>query len=414
MGNPSADVAHGDPNRATMPPLRGRQLAVSMSQGVAVATTTVVPVFLVGGLAVALSHDLAFPITSLGLATATFFGASAVCSPLAGYIIQRIGPGIAMRIAAWTVATVLVMTAATVHSLPTLLAMLGVAGAGNGLAQPATNLFLAQRVPRRRQGIAYGVKQSAIPTAGLLAGLAVPLLGVTVGWRWAFAVMALPAVLVGWRTPTAGPTPRVTVAQRQHNGDAGRLTLLTMAFAACLASASGSALGIFTVAGAVAAGWNEATAGLLFAGASAVGIATRLWSGFRADHRGRNHLMIIILMLAFGSVGFFLLAPSSHLLFAIGIPIAFGAGWGWPGLFILTMMQGSPSSQAAASGLTQASMSAGAVIGPATFGIVAHHNSFAAAWTLAGGGALIAATIFTLIWLFTREGGQSPMLRSLS
>ena len=389
-------------------PQSGRPLAACMMQAVAVATATVVPVFLTGALAVQLSTDLAFPLASLGLAPAAFFGAAAVCSPIAGYLTERIGPGRSMRIAVCTVATVLVVTAVVAHSLPVLLVLLAVAGAGNALAQPSTNLFLAQRVPWQRQGVAYGVKQSAIPTAGLLAGLAVPALGLTVGWRWAFVAMAVPAVLVAWGTPAAGPTPRVAAADRRRNGDAGRPVLVVMAFAAGLASASGSALGIFLVAGAVESGWSESAAGLLFAGASAVGIAARLWSGFRADHRGRDHLGVIVLMLVLGSVGFFLLAPSQHLLFALGAPLAFGAGWGWPGLFILAVVQASPSSPAAATGLTQAGTSMGAVLGPAAFGVVAGHVSYLAAWSMVGVGALFSAVIFVLVRRFADSVQDRP------
>jgi 4-diphosphocytidyl-2-C-methyl-D-erythritol kinase len=47
--------------------------------------------------------------------------------------------------------------------------------------------LLARRVEVARRATAFAVKQSAIPAAMLLGGLAVPALALTVGWRWAFA-----------------------------------------------------------------------------------------------------------------------------------------------------------------------------------------------------------------------------------
>jgi MFS family permease len=380
-----------------------------MAQAVSVATATVVPVYMTGGLAVQLSHDLDFPVTSLGLAPAAFFGSAAICSPLAGVLTERIGPGLAMRAAVWTSVVVMLVVSFVVWNLASLLVLLAVAGAGNALAQPSTNLFLAQRVPWRRQGTAYGVKQSAIPTAGLLAGLAVPFLGLTIGWRWAFATMAVLAAVVGWRAPTAARRPRASAAERRQSGDAGRPLLVVAAVAAGLAAASGSALGIYLVAGAVKSGWSEAGAGLLFALTSAVGIAARLGSGLRADRRGRNHLGVIILMLILGSVGFALLAPSQRVLFALGAPIAFGAGWGWPGLFILAVVQASPTAPAAATGLTQTGTSIGAVVGPVAFGLVVEHQSFGMAWIAAGAAALVAAAIFVLVRRRLGSAGPPPL-----
>lgn len=379
-----------------------------MVQAVAVATATVVPVFLCGGLAVQLSRDLHFGVERIGLAPAAFFGAAALCSPLAGGVTERLGPCRTMRVAVVVVAVVLVVAATTVHSFPALLALLALAGAGNALAQPSTNMFLAQRVARSRQGVAYGVKQSAIPMAGLLAGLVVPLLGVTVGWRWAFAAIAVAGAGVAVFTPTAGPGVRTSRASRRDAGDMARPVLVVMAIAAGIAAASGSALGVYLVAGSVQAGWSESAGGYLFAAASLVGIGARLSSGFRADRRGRGHIGVIIAMLLAGTVGFALLAPGQHLLFALGAPVAFGFGWGWPGLFVLAVVQSSPSSPAAATGLTQTGTSLGAVVGPAGFGLLVEHASFATAWLVAGTGLMLAAGAFALLRRYAPSLGDSP------
>ncbi len=78
-----------------------------------------------------------------------------------------------------------------------LVAYLAMAGIANGISQPAVNLLLARGIPRARQGLAFGVKQGAVPAASSLGGIAVPILGLTVGWQWAFALaVALPVSLM--------------------------------------------------------------------------------------------------------------------------------------------------------------------------------------------------------------------------
>ena len=75
-----------------------------------------------------------------------------------------------------------------------LAAALAVGGLANAVGQPAGNATLAQHVSADRFGIAFAVKQSGIPVATLLGGLAVPAVALTIGWRWAFAAGALLAV----------------------------------------------------------------------------------------------------------------------------------------------------------------------------------------------------------------------------
>ena len=58
-----------------------------------------------------------------------------------------------------------------------MFALLAVAGLANAVNQPAINLFMADQVPLDRQGLAFGIKQSAIPGAILVSGLALPLAG---------------------------------------------------------------------------------------------------------------------------------------------------------------------------------------------------------------------------------------------
>ena len=70
------------------------------------------------------------------------------------------------------------------------------AGLANAVTQPAINLFMADQVPLARQGLAFGIKQAAIPAAVLVSGLTLPLLALPLGWRPTFAICAAGALVV--------------------------------------------------------------------------------------------------------------------------------------------------------------------------------------------------------------------------
>lgn len=372
-----------------------RRAVLTVGAGaVGVSVVSVLPMFLTAGLAVQIGDDLGFSASRLGSAPAAFFGAMVLTSPFAGRFVDAVGPVRAIRGVGIAVAVLLMLIAATARSFPALVGLLALAGTANALAQPATNQLVAHRIPRARQGFAYGAKYSAIPIASMLAGLAVPMLGLTVGWRWAFASFAVAAVLATlW---PFGPAPSTTARSELAEALDVRLPrrlLLLLAAGVGLAAASGSSLAIFMVASAVDSGWSEGDAGLLFAAASSVGVGARLLAGLHADRRRRNYLRSVAVMLAAGAVGVLLLATGLPLLFAAGAPLAFGAGWGWPGLFILAVVTLNRSAPAAATGLTQTGTSAGCVLGPLGFGLLAGHASYAVAWTVDGAVLLLAAGV---------------------
>ena len=79
-----------------------------------------------------------------------------------------------MRLAAGPSPGAGLVLAATARLVRHLVVPIAVAGSANALCQPAANLLIARAVPAHRQGLAFAVKQSAIPMSTLLAGVAVP------------------------------------------------------------------------------------------------------------------------------------------------------------------------------------------------------------------------------------------------
>ena len=116
------------------------------------------------------------------------------------------------------------MAAALAPSLAVLFVVLAVAGVANAVAQPAINLFVAEQIPGHRQGLGFGVKQSGIPAAILVSGLALPLLALPFGWRPTFALCALAPLAVGMALPR---TRGAHVSRRPASRRPSRALILT-------------------------------------------------------------------------------------------------------------------------------------------------------------------------------------------
>ena len=325
---------------------------------ISVATCGVLPAFLTGRLAVQIRDELNFGEGALGLAVAVFFASSALASVFFGRVVERIGFSLGMRLAALTSAVTLFGVAVFARSFSALIFCLVLGGLSNATAHPATHLFLARKIPQERQGLAFGVKQAAIPTATLLAGLAVPILATTVGWRWAFASAAALALVIALLIPKGrmkvNSSPNV-----MRNGDARLAPLVLLALGMALGSAAANPLGAFIVESSVAAGLQVGVAGLLLALGSAAGIGVRVMVGWITDRRQRGSLNLVAGMLIIGTIGFLLLASGAQWLLLIGTLLAFAAGWGWPGLFNFAVVKTSPGAPAAATGITQTGASGG-------------------------------------------------------
>ena len=360
---------------------------------VAVVTATVLPAFLTGGLAVQVRGELGSGAAALGLSVAAFFVSSALASAVMGRLVERIGAHRGMRLAALGSAASLLGVALLAASWAGLVACLVVGGLANAASHPATNLSLVREVPAGRQGLSFGVKQSAIPAATLLAGLAVPTIALTFGWRWAFVGGAALALVVAFLVPAGTSGSVVRRSQETREKDARARSLFLLALGIGLGSAAATPLGAFLVESSVAVGLRVETAGLLLASGSAANIVVRVAFGRLADGMSGGRLLLVAAMLAVGIAGFGMLATGEAVLILPGALLAFVAGWGWPGLFNFAVVKTSPGAPAAATGITQTGASGGAAVGPLVFGLVAEVASYDVAWLVCGAtalGALVA------------------------
>ncbi len=375
-------------------PSLGRVLAST-----AFATTAgVLPAFLLGSQAVQVQDDLDFGPAGLGAAVAVSWGVAAAASPPMGRSSERAGGGPSLRAAAIVNGLVMLGIAGLATSWWSLSLLIGVAGAGNALTQPAANVLMARTVPPQRHGIAFAVKQSAMPFGTLLGGLAVPVVTLTLGWRWAFAMGG--ALALGAATTVPQTDRRVDDARSADEAprptrprlDTPLLLLAVFAVGVGLGAAVASAQTTFLVSGAVESGLGEGVSGLLLTLGSALGIASRLANGARADVRGRGHLRVVAFMLLGGAAACATFAISEPWSYIVATPLAFAAGWAWPGLFNLAIVRANPAAPGFATSVTQTGTYVGAGLGPLAFGLIVGHGGYSWAWLATSVAALLAAT----------------------
>ena len=367
----------------------------------------VLPVFLLGALASLVRRDLGFGAADLGLAVGCFYGASALAAVPGGRIAERLGDRRALAVGILLSVSALGGIALVARVWWHLAALLVVGGVSNGISQPAGHLAIARGVPRRRHGIAFGLKQSAVSFATLVSGLAVPAIGLTIGWRWAYAGGAVLALSLLLRLPAK----RADGSGMEHGRDRGaplsrtelRSLVRVGATATCAAIAANS-MGAFYVESAADAGYALTTAGLLLSFGSITSLGTRVVIGSLSDRWRYDHLRAVAVMLLLGAVGFLLLgfAPGLPML-VVGTLIGFTAGWGWPGLLQFGVVSEHMHAPAAATSIVHAGALTGGMIGPIGFGWIVSAVGYRPAWIAASVSASVGGCL--LLWERRHAGG---------
>lgn len=368
-----------------------------------IATTlAVLPVGLLGALAVLVRAELGFSEARLGLTFTLYFLAAAVASAPGGSFADRVGAPRAIRLWSVVIGVSLIGIAALAVNWVVLVGFLLVAGFANGAVQPATNRALSNRAIRF-EALAFGIKQSAVPLAYSLAGLSVPMIALQFGWRWAMGSASLLVLFIlaleprrpadvdgasrdrGTRSRTASPTGRPVPMTG----------LLILAAAIGLGTAAAISTNAFFVESAVARGFDPGLGGLMLAVGSGTAIVTRMGIGWLVDLRpevpSHRYFTLVAVMLAAGAAGYVLLSlAATPALIVVGGVLAFGFGWGWTGLLIFAVATIDRSSAARATGIVQTGVFIGGVFGPSAFGLLVTHVSFGAAWLMNAVTALLA------------------------
>lgn len=396
---------------------RGGSADSSLTVVVVGVSTTVIctfPLFLTGALAVQMRAELGFTVAQLGIAAALFRASGAIFAAPFGALADRIGPSRAMRYAAGISALTSLGIGLLARDILAIYALLLFGGLANPLGQSAANLSLSRSVQANRQGLAFGLKQSALPLGSLVAGLAVPLIALSLGWRYAFLAAAGLALWLILAIPAGSAVAFRTRAQPETTSGTRRLPLFLLAAGLMVSMMAGSTLTTFTVDSAVTSGVSPATAGLLLTVGSFASILVRLIVGSRADRRERGHFRTVAGLVAFGSTGYLMLAVGQPVLTAVGVVVAFGLGWGFNGLFWYALLRLNRQAPGRITGLVMPGGMLGGFLGPLIFGWIVDTSGYGVAWSVAavwgicGAGIIMLARRMVIAGLAEQRAGAGP------
>jgi MFS family permease len=162
-------------------------------------------------------------MTKTGLLGDAFFVTYMVSAPILGFLADRFSRWIIIGSAAilWSLATGASGLAATFAILFATRICVGVGEGGYG---PAAPTILSDLFPIEKRGRVMAVFCAAIPVGSALGYVIGGLIGVHLGWRWAFYLVAPPGLLMGllcfWqRDPRVTGDNLVQKASRRSIGD---------------------------------------------------------------------------------------------------------------------------------------------------------------------------------------------------
>ena len=352
----------------------------------------VLPGFLVGALAVQVGDEFDVDEGTYGWGIGAFFLAATLGSMAVGRLAQITGPRRQIiGVLLFTAVVQIVMVRA--ESFGALVAGLALCGVANAATQTAVNLALTE-AQLSRLGLGIAVKQSSMPAAAMLSGLAVPVLALTVGWRAAYvasaglAIIAMLAVFVvlpgenGLRRPAA--TSRPATERRVLGGVAVSSSLLAF---------SAGALAAWIVSSGVDAGLDEGRAGLMLGAGAACGIVMRLLWGVRLDGMAWSPLQVGGALSVVGSLGYLLLVvrePGWHIAATL---IAYGAGWVWPVFTNFGVVRANQAAAAAATGITQTGVYVGVFSAPLVTGWLIETRGYGTMWAVVASASLVGAAM---------------------
>jgi predicted MFS family arabinose efflux permease len=380
-------------------------------------TTAMLPVFLLGALSEQVRAELGFDEAAVGAVVTVLFVTVGVAAAAVSRVTERIGAGTALR----TGVAVSGLTTAAIGALASSWWHLAV-----GFAIVAFALILidtgaarafSEGVARDRQGSAFGLKEASVPAASLLAGVALPTVGVAFGWRATFVGAIAVAVVVlallprrvgpgaGARDASVREVETIDVAAADVAAAevaAPEAAMLASSarrvrwFAAGVGVGGGAATAAATfLAPSVSArGLSTAAAGTTLVVASVASIVVRIGSGRWADRPGSATVRATSLLLAVGAVGAVVLAlPVPAPLAVVGAVALLGGGWGWTGLAFLSVVRAHAGAPAVAAGIVLTGIGIGGAAGPPAFGALASRVSYTAAWAATAGALALASAV---------------------
>ncbi|OAR21831.1 hypothetical protein A8W25_31015 [Streptomyces sp. ERV7] len=381
---------------------------LSTASGVAAVTVlTSLPVFLPGAANGLICAELGWSPVRMGAVLAVYWLAS-----LSGAFVSRRAappPAVERTLSLALLATGLGLLTAAAAPAAGLWLSSAAGGYAYGRTQPHTNALLMRRCAPRLRAFAFGLKQAAVPTATLLASVAMPMLAGPVGWRLVFAGTAVLCggggglLLRRGRSGARHPSP-----PRKHGGAPLRMEpfLLALTCAGFFGAMVGNGLGGFLVLALTTRGVSLSAAGAVATAGAALNIAVRLAMGWLVGRAPRAAWTALTVLFLTGAAGTALLTRPGLGALTVGALLAYGGGWGWAGLLHYAIGLPYPGQEQRATAYSQMGVSLGAATGPLVCGLLFPLSPAAVWWALTAAG--LAASACVLVARGRPEPGVSP------
>ncbi len=361
----------------------------------------------------------------------SFIGYLAAASVIGSLFMLTAGIGLIYRMGGVRAFQVALLVGAaglalfTVPSLTVAVAAAVLVGLSNGTANPAGSEVLQRFTPQAHRNFVFSVKQAGVPLGGVIAGLAIPFLVETAGWRAALIVSGaalMATVALTWRLraridPPHDPSVPLRLISFRWTDLVLPLRALSRApglwrvsWVGCLLAFPQAVWVTFAATYLVVAqGLSLSLAGLVFATMQATSVAGRVVMGWIADHvvSSTTTLALASVASALATIAFGFVTPEWPV-WALLLLAAVGgiAVSGWNGVQIAEVARRAPPGFVGET-------AAGAVIlvyvsnmgGPISFAaFVALTGRFDYAFMISGALTLIC---LPLLWRIDR-GAQAP------
>ena len=203
-------------------------------------------------------------------------------------------------------------------------------GLNNGAANPAGSEVLQRFTPPAHRNFVFSIKQAGVPLGGVVAGLTIPPLVNSLGWRWALVVAAIGSIVaVALTLPFRSridPPPDQRVGARLVSFRLSDIvlplrslsrapTLWRISWVGCLLAIAQACWVTFAVIYLVVVlGLSLSVAGLVFAVMQATSVIGRMAFGWIADHAASSTTTLAIASVgsALSTIAFGLADPAGR------------------------------------------------------------------------------------------------------
>jgi predicted MFS family arabinose efflux permease len=260
-----------------------------------------------------------------------------------------------------------------------------IAGIAGAALQLSIARILTEAIPWQRQGIAFGIKQAAVPLGTLVSGVAVAVAATQFGWRITTAatgilVLGGALLVMRWSASVSDPRP-----PRAKTKIPNKRALFTLGFIGACGGFSGTSMATFVVEFLAESSVDVWVAGVVLAIASFVTVCARVGLGWFLDRQFRQPASIMAFFMALGGAMLAILwLPMSPLTLGIVVVFAYAMAWSWPGALLYLVARLFPTNVASASGVVQGFVWTGATLGPMVSGLVITIVGFHATWIFLG------------------------------